>query len=53
MHQSCLLVIDLDNFKLVNDQFGHMQGDFVIQSFARIIREFFDSTDIVSRFGAN
>ena len=35
----CLMMIDLDSFKLVNDIFGHEMGDKVLISFANIIRE--------------
>ena len=35
----CLLMIDLDSFKLVNDLYGHDMGDKVLTAFANIIRE--------------
>ncbi len=48
-----LLVIDLDNFKLVNDIFGHEAGDKVLTAFAEIIRENLHSDDIVGRIGGD
>jgi diguanylate cyclase (GGDEF)-like protein/PAS domain S-box-containing protein len=47
---SCLL-IDLDFFKLINDNFGHLFGDKVLKGVTRRIREKVRKTDIVSRYG--
>lgn len=44
-------VFDLDNFKLVNDTYGHMTGDDVLIRVARTIRETARADDIVGRFG--
>jgi diguanylate cyclase (GGDEF)-like protein len=46
-----LLLIDLDDFKRVNDQFGHTVGDLLLQSVARIMKETVRETDIVARYG--
>jgi diguanylate cyclase (GGDEF)-like protein len=46
-----LLLIDLDDFKRVNDQFGHAVGDLLLQSVARVQRETVRDTDIVARYG--
>ena len=48
-----LSVLDLDNFKLVNDLFGHDMGDKVLSSFADIVRANTRETDIVSRIGGD
>ncbi len=48
-----LLIIDLDNFKLVNDQFGHLFGDAVLTKASREIEKMFRSQDIVSRIGGD
>jgi diguanylate cyclase (GGDEF)-like protein len=46
-----LLLIDIDDFKRVNDQFGHAVGDLMLQSIARIMKETVRETDIVARYG--
>ena len=48
-----LVLIDLDNFKLVNDLFGHDMGDRVLKAFADIIRRNTRETDVVSRIGGD
>lgn len=46
-----LLVIDVDNFKLINDTYGHPAGDLVLQMIARILRESTRGSDVVARSG--
>jgi putative two-component system response regulator len=46
-----LLIIDLDDFKSVNDQYGHMFGDEVLVKTAETIKNLFRSLDIVGRIG--
>ncbi len=46
-----LLVIDLDNFKLVNDTYGHPAGDLVLQTVARVLRENTRGSDLAVRSG--
>ena len=48
-----LIVIDLDNFKQVNDKYGHMEGDDVIKKTAKIIRDNIRAEDFVGRFGGD
>ena len=48
-----LLIIDLDNFKEVNDRYGHLFGDAVLTKAAREIEKLFRSQDIVSRIGGD
>ncbi|MBE5955366.1 MAG: sensor domain-containing diguanylate cyclase [Lachnospiraceae bacterium] len=48
-----LLIIDLDDFKKVNDQKGHMFGDAVLIQAAKVIRKLFRSNDIVGRIGGD
>lgn len=48
-----LFVIDLDNFKTINDQWGHDEGDFVLKEAARKIQSALRPTDIVARFGGD
>ena len=47
----CVVLIDLDHFKLLNDTFGHQTGDQVLQRFAKLLSEMLRSSDIVCRHG--
>ena len=46
-----LLIMDLDNFKTINDTFGHAAGDEVIREMGKIITTSFRKTDIPGRIG--
>jgi diguanylate cyclase (GGDEF)-like protein len=46
-----LLVIDLDRFKEINDQYGHLAGDQALKSIADVIKDSLRETDQVFRFG--
>jgi len=48
-----LLLIDLDNFKIINDSLGHDIGDIVLQSVARRIKNFAEDKHIIARFGGD
>lgn len=48
-----LFFLDIDNFKAVNDKFGHEEGDKLIEVFAKLIKEHFRTEDIVARFGGD
>lgn len=50
---SALLIIDLDNFKQINDQHGHLFGDTVLTYAAAEIRRFFRSEDVIGRIGGD
>lgn len=47
------MMIDIDNFKQINDQFGHVIGDRVLCSFSRIIEESIRTIDILGRYGGD
>ena len=49
----CLLYIDLDRFKLVNDRFGHATGDKALKSVCKLINSNIRETDIVGRLGGD
>ena len=51
MHDTCLLILDLDHFKNVNDQFGHMVGDQVLINFCSLMRMRLRSGDHFFRYG--
>jgi diguanylate cyclase (GGDEF)-like protein len=46
-----LLMIDVDNFKKVNDEYGHPAGDSVLKELARIIKDTVRTVDVVGRYG--
>ncbi|MDY7573239.1 GGDEF domain-containing protein [Actimicrobium sp. CCI2.3] len=46
-----LAVVDIDHFKRVNDQFGHLYGDEVLILVANLLRSSFRTQDLVFRFG--
>lgn len=50
-HPAALLMIDLDGFKLVNDQHGHQRGDEVLKQIAQAIAYATRVTDIAGRYG--
>lgn len=50
-HPMSLIMIDLDDFKAVNDDYGHLAGDKVLQSTAALIASAVRKTDLIGRFG--
>ncbi|MBI5141896.1 MAG: diguanylate cyclase [Nitrospirae bacterium] len=49
---SCMM-FDLDNFKDINDTFGHKHGDRALVEFAKVLERNFRKSDIVSRYGGD
>ncbi len=47
----CILMVDIDLFKSVNDSHGHGAGDIVLSRVGQIIKESFYETDVVGRYG--
>jgi len=52
-HATTIAYIDLDNFKGVNDRFGHTVGDNLLITVTKTIASHIRSTDILSRFGGD
>ncbi len=50
-HQVGLIMLDLDNFKAVNDTYGHQQGDIVLKHVARVLRDTSRDADSPARYG--
>jgi len=48
-----VLMIDLDNFKTINDGYGHSWGDRLLASFAELLQEEMRSGDMVARYGGD
>ncbi len=52
-HPLCLLYIDMDCLKQVNDTFGHAEGDIALNHFAHILTETFRDSDVIARMGGD
>jgi diguanylate cyclase (GGDEF)-like protein len=48
-----VLLIDIDNFKLVNDSYGHAEGDRLLKAVAEIIADRLGATDVAARLGSD
>jgi len=46
-----MVMLDIDNFKIVNDTFGHLVGDKVLVRFSAILKESIRKTDLIARWG--
>ncbi len=48
-----IAIMDFDNFKLINDRFGHLAGDHALREVSRICRETIRKSDIFARYGGD
>lgn len=48
-----LIIIDIDFFKLINDNYGHSTGDLVLQRVAKVLKDNFRNSDYVTRVGGD
>lgn len=46
-----VIMMDIDNFKKINDTYGHQVGDLVIESIAKLVQKRLRNTDIFARYG--
>lgn len=51
--KALIVYADMDNLKMINDEYGHDEGDFALREIANILRDTFRSTDIIGRFGGD
>ncbi len=51
--QLCIAMIDIDNFKAINDRYGHAAGDMLLSELATMLRKNVRSKDIVARWGGD
>ena len=51
--KAILLILDFDNFKHVNDNYGHQIGDDVLKAFSNILKSEFRTNDIIGRVGGD
>jgi diguanylate cyclase (GGDEF)-like protein len=52
-HRACLLYIDLDDLKYINDRFGHSAGDNALIRTASILKKTFREADVIGRLGGD
>lgn len=53
LSETCVIVVDIDNFKFVNDQYGHIVGDQVITMIADQLRHNVRASDLIVRYGGD
>jgi diguanylate cyclase (GGDEF)-like protein len=47
----CCMMFDIDNFKNINDTYGHRVGDIILREFAQLVREHTRKSDVFARYG--
>lgn len=51
--KGALFMIDMDNFKVINDSYGHIAGDHTLKMFAETLRKYASESDVVCRIGGD
>ena len=51
--EGVLILLDIDNFKVVNDRFGHLEGDAVLRYVTKLLETTFRREDLVGRLGGD
>ncbi len=49
----CVCLIDVDHFKDINDQHGHLVGDLILREFARVASDSIRDSDVIGRYGGD
>lgn len=49
----CLILFDIDNFKYINDTYGHLSGDFVLRTVCEAVRSLIREGDMLFRYGGD
>jgi diguanylate cyclase (GGDEF)-like protein len=52
-HPISLIILDVDDFKKINDREGHLQGDLVLERVTDVVREGIRSIDVAARYGGD
>src|SRR5206468_1397637 len=52
-HPISLIILDVDDFKAINDRQGHLQGDIVLETVADAVREAIRTIDVAARYGGD
>jgi diguanylate cyclase (GGDEF)-like protein len=52
-HEISLIILDVDDFKRINDRLGHLQGDIVLERVADLVRDATRDIDVAARYGGD
>ncbi len=50
---ACVVFFDLNGFKQINDNYGHLEGDKALVNFTHLMKDFFRSSDVFARLGGD
>jgi diguanylate cyclase (GGDEF)-like protein len=52
-HEISLIILDVDDFKRINDRLGHLQGDIVLEEIADLVKDATRTIDVAARYGGD